>query len=1209
MLGHGWTSDYSKRLAIGSSNILTVRNNGSSVLFTTLGDGLWTSDIHSKSTLVENGNGFVLTFLNTNSKEQYDLEGKLLFEEDRAGNTTSYHYTGNLLTKVTGPFGHELNFSYNNLNLIESLTLPSGSSILYSYDGNQNLIRTDYPDGTSKTYHYEDTQPGFESLLTGISDQNGVRSATWAYDSGRKATLSEHAETDNGAPQEQFQLDYESDLTTNITLPNGSIDEYVFSTEKYGVKPLVSKTNLTDSIGFTNYYDSNRNISRHVDELGQYTDYTYNSHNQRTSKTVGVNSPGEVTTSYQYYSEDVDLITEESKPSVASGELYKKTVIYDDTLLLPTSITHSGYQPDATPISKETNITYNNLGQVTTVDGPRTDVDDSYHFTYYNCNTGSECGNVKTISNPLGQTTSYDAYNADGKVTKITAINGMVSEFTYDDMGRILTSKETGADGQERLSAYTYNALGLAETFNDANGKVLTYAYDDAHYLRTITDNLGNQISYHYDLSGNRDKEEVKDSSGDIVKSISFEHDLRNRLSQVSIGSQISQYVFDALGRLTSASDGNENTEQFSYDFIGRLETATDALNGVTQNSYSHLNDHPDQVVSPNGATTGYVVDDFGQVISEDSPDRGTLLYTYDSAGNRVSTTDPRAITIQRQYDALNRLVFVDTPTDPMAVDEDITYVYGNCLNGVGKTCQRTDATGTASFEYDSLGRLSSKTDSIFGVAYTRHYTYDALGLVTSLQYSDGLTVHYGRDAVGRITSINATGSTSYPIINSATYTADSLLSTIGWGNGLVETRQYSAERYLSDWSVDSVYAQQLTYDSAGNVLSRSLSDQTQQFSYDALNRLTADSLDQHSFTYDANGNRLSKTRSGNQSSYLYAANSNQLASINGEAVLTTATGSISNVGSKEMSYNSLDRLSSISYPKDGVTVSTDYRYNGSGQRTVKSNNAEQVIYHYDEQGQLIEETEADGTPIKQYIWLGSTPVAQIEHSSSAVTYIHTDHLTTPRAGTDAAGQLVWLWESDAFGEETPQNDPDGDGSETVVNLRFPGQYYDEESGLYYNYFRDYDPSTGRYMQSDPIGLAGGINTYLYANANPLSFTDPTGENPATGAMWGGNIGTAIGTPLGGPVGAAIGRAIGSGIGAGIGYGIAKMCEDDDDDFCYKRWEQEDSRCWQWKGLGMRVVKACQSRAAYRRNLCNGNGGKPDPSEPPEYDPFVDYPR
>ncbi|KAF0190254.1 MAG: Sel1 domain-containing protein, partial [Gammaproteobacteria bacterium] len=90
-------------------------------------------------------------------------------------------------------------------------------------------------------------------------------------------------------------------------------------------------------------------------------------------------------------------------------------------------------------------------------------------------------------------------------------------------------------------------------------------------------------------------------------------------------------------------------------------------------------------------------------------------------------------------------------------------------------------------------------------------------------------------------------------------------------------------------------------------------------------------------------------------------------------------------------------------------------------------------------------------------------------------------------------GQIVWQWESDAFGSTVANEDPGNTGTKTTINLRFPGQYFDRESGLHYNMARYYDPQIGRYIQSDPIGLVGGINAFLYANANPLSFVDPEG--------------------------------------------------------------------------------------------------------------------
>ncbi|WP_422491637.1 phospholipase effector Tle1 domain-containing protein, partial [Endozoicomonas sp. ALE010] len=155
-------------------------------------------------------------------------------------------------------------------------------------------------------------------------------------------------------------------------------------------------------------------------------------------------------------------------------------------------------------------------------------------------------------------------------------------------------------------------------------------------------------------------------------------------------------------------------------------------------------------------------------------------------------------------------------------------------------------------------------------------------------------------------------------------------------------------------------------------------------------------------------------------------------------------------------------------------------------------------VYHYGLSGQLMAETRIDsqtGKEIhKNYLWLNRVPVAMADDSKGQqITYLHTDHLNTPRKATNDQQTIVWQWNSDAFGMGLANQDPDGDGKETEINLRFAGQYYDHESGLFYNYHRYYDPETGRYSQSDPIGLRGGINTYAYVNSNPLVSTDPLG--------------------------------------------------------------------------------------------------------------------
>lgn len=112
--------------------------------------------------------------------------------------------------------------------------------------------------------------------------------------------------------------------------------------------------------------------------------------------------------------------------------------------------------------------------------------------------------------------------------------------------------------------------------------------------------------------------------------------------------------------------------------------------------------------------------------------------------------------------------------------------------------------------------------------------------------------------------------------------------------------------------------------------------------------------------------------------------------------------------------------------------------------------------------------------------------------SAASMYFVQTDQLNTPRAITDENNVLVWKWDSDPYGAAPPNESPAG-APAFAFGLRFPGQVFDKESYLYYNYHRDYDPQTGRYVQSDPIGLAGGINTYAYVGANPISGSDPLG--------------------------------------------------------------------------------------------------------------------
>ncbi|AVT00857.1 hypothetical protein C8236_08175 [Paracidovorax avenae] len=235
---------------------------------------------------------------------------------------------------------------------------------------------------------------------------------------------------------------------------------------------------------------------------------------------------------------------------------------------------------------------------------------------------------------------------------------------------------------------------------------------------------------------------------------------------------------------------------------------------------------------------------------------------------------------------------------------------------------------------------------------------------------------------------------------------------------------------------------------------------------------------------------------------YNFKNNSNQLTSIN-KPFTTLAYDEIGNTVSDsnfKLQYDLRGRLAKIT----GAQGSFSYSYDNNGLRIRKSNGsaAGTKIFAYNTEGNILGEYDGSGNPIQEIIWLGNMPLAIFTPDSTTgansaaafpqLFYIHSDHLNTPRVVVDKFNVLRWRWISEPFGTTTAETSPAGQ-ADLLFNLRFPGQYYDAESGMHQNWNRDYIPGLGRYAESDPIGLSGGNNTYSYVGANPISYTDKLG--------------------------------------------------------------------------------------------------------------------
>ena len=279
---------------------------------------------------------------------------------------------------------------------------------------------------------------------------------------------------------------------------------------------------------------------------------------------------------------------------------------------------------------------------------------------------------------------------------------------------------------------------------------------------------------------------------------------------------------------------------------------------------------------------------------------------------------------------------------------------------------------------------------------------------------------------------------------------------------------------------------------------------------YDPLQRLTgAYAANGHgqAFGYTATGDRSEIAEVGFGPilpvDVAYAPGTHRLVAVGATARSVDAAGNTTSRGDGVgLAYDARNRLTQVTLP--GGNTRYTYLYNGKGERvgkkkTLAGSPVGASYFVYDEGGRLLGEYTASGAAVAEYLYFNDALYAVA--TPTDLYYVETDHLGTPRTLVSSARQtVVWSWDAldakGAFGASAPDADPDHDGVPMVFNLRFPGQYYDAETGLHYNYFRDYEPATGRYIESDPIGHEGGLAVYGYALDSPLYYFDTLGLEP-----------------------------------------------------------------------------------------------------------------
>jgi RHS repeat-associated protein len=996
----------------------------------------------------------------------YDGNGDLRSHTDAAGNVTRYAYNrSHGLLRITDPLdrvvarseyddsgrlirmtnanGGVINFTHDLNTRQEIITDAGGQTTVMEYDTRGNVLRTTDALGgvTTNTYDADGNQ------LTTTNPEGETTTRT--FDSRRNLL------TEKNALGETTTLTYNNqDKVTSRTDPLGRITRFEYT----ATGNLKQTINALGVVSQRNDYDAKGNLIASTDARGHTTQYEYDASGNQTAT---IDAKGARSTT-QYN---------------ARGDLIKETDRNGTTML--TTVDSRGYFTQKTdPLGNISRFTFNAVGVMSDVTDPmgnvtRQEVDATgkdLSFTdatqYKRSKTYDIRGNVTGTPNTAGETLLHEYDELSRRVRTVNPDGGAVRQI-YDKVGRVIR---------------TVDALGNESTME----------YDDAGRNTRITDALGHETRFSYDAAGNLVQQ--TDAKGNVFH---FDYDALDRRTRIRLPDGTAQLTaYDAADNIISETDAAGHVTTYSYDAAGSLQEITDPLGGKTRLEYDADGNLLKQT-DANGNATRFAYDANGRRIRKTYPDGTVEKQAYDTGGRTASITDAEGRSTLLEYDASGRplrKVFAD------GTSESFTYT------PAGQVSTATNATGTVSYAYDANDRLvkvtqadgasiaysydldgnrtSVTTQLAGGPARVTNFTFDALNRIATVTDPEGAVTRNSYDEIGNLASV------SYPngVISSYTYDSLSRLTLLAHRKGANaiasyayvvnavgdRTRVTSADSSFVDYDYDA--RRQLTresyfnpagakfaewrylYDSAGN--RRSVVDMAgieTPYSYDAADKLL--NAGSTAFAYDARGNAVSRSSAAGSTAYAFNPE-NELTRVDAPA------------GSVAFGYDATGERTSTQGPGAGEMMN----------HLVDLTNASGV-------SQVLVDHDTTGTPLAEYTY-GNELIGQRRGGSAH--YHHRDGSRNVRLLSDSAGAASDTYAYNAFGERLSR-------SGTTTNpYQFAGDRYGELDSLVFLRARYYDPSTGRFISKDPFeGVLRdpvSLHRYLYANANPVSFVDPTGE-------------------------------------------------------------------------------------------------------------------
>ncbi len=1117
VLGYGWTHSFTASLTYHADedSYRLQQSDGRGLTFTASGNDKtrYLSTRAGDGWLTQLPNQTVRWYDRTGGWRTFNAQGQLQTIATAQGKRLTLHYnTQDQLQRVVDPQGRELTLGYYASGRIKVLIAPDGAKTTYRYDRHQNLITVtrDTQEKTAqstRSYHYEDAHDAHN--LTGLTDERGIRYASWAYDEQDRAISSEHA---NEAGK--VTLNFDTPDQTDVTDSQGKISTYTTTLEGGVARVLRIDGPGCDSCGRGDVeyaYNAQYQLTQIKKKDGSTTDYAYDDKGRTTGITQhNTNNAQQAPTTLAYEYAGRLQPSAVVKASINPNGQHRTELTYNPQGQ-PTQLTEKGYRPSTgktqggfEAIARTTHLAYNAHGDLIAIDGPRDDVEDVIQLTY------DDKHRLNTLTTPDGIVQQVLAYDQLGRPTQLQKGTQTPTMLAYTIRGQI----QTVTQGINKVT-YAYDATGHLTGITGPEGETLTLNYDEAGRATQMTGPTGEQLKTDLDTEGRLTSRQLLNASGNVLATVSYLYDAQGRLqSATQNGTDVTRYAYNAQGQLTQVQNPDGHATELSYNGVGQLLSLTQPGNVTTQLTYTDNGQANGLIDARNNATT-VITDDFGNRITHTSADTGTQTWAYDQAGNRIQQTDAEGHTTTYTYDAANRLIEEQT-------SDGKTVLSYHTTNGLLETI--TDATSTETFKYNLEGQLTAQTREIDGHRFTTGYAYDPnTQKLTQKTLPDGQVLNYHYYADGQqksqlraITTPTFLGFSQKTLIGEIDDDNTDGQTSLTYGNGTKTVTRYNEAGQVVAIENTQALALQYHYDEQGQITGIDLNGSIQTYQYDQLGRLThADTrLGDYRYDYDAVGNRTEKQhtdQSGNtdteQYTYAKEGEGNRLIEKSNptldeqETLAYNTSGSPTEAGELSYDYNRQQRPTKV-YRSTGnlnnkanknsnsKTLIAEYAYNRFGERIKKvvySNSKKPKVTYYLYDGHsLTAEANETGKITAQYLYYNNQPFTKLE--GKTIYALHTDNLGTPRAATDNKGKLVWQADFSPFGKAQIKT------QKITLNLRFPGQYEDAETGKYYNYFRDYDPDTGRYATSDPIGLQGGINTYAYAYSNPIAYVDIDGR-------------------------------------------------------------------------------------------------------------------